>query len=95
MDTRIAKLDSWCAAQLEGSYIPLQALREYDLVDVLHLHIDLGPDEHLQRMQIEDPILSRAWWGGWMLLRAALFEKGIKLAVLPHKPWLSPFPRKT
>ena len=80
MHTRIAKLDSWCATQLEGSYVPLQALREYDPVHVLHLHIDRGPDERLQRMHIEDPILSRAWWGGWVLLRAALFEKGITLA---------------
>ena len=80
MHIRIAQLDSWCATQLEGSYIPLQALREYDPVHVLHLHIDRGPDERLQRMHIEDPILSRAWWGGWVLLRAALFEKGIKLA---------------
>ena len=31
-------------------------------------------------MHIEDPILSRAWWGGWVLLRATLFEKGITLA---------------
>ena len=69
----------WCATQLEGSYIPLQALRQYDPVRVLHLHIDRGRGEHLQRMQIEDPVLSRAWWGGWVLLRAALFEKGITL----------------
>jgi hypothetical protein len=80
MHTRIAKLDSCCATQLEGSYIPLQALRKYDPVNVLHLHIDRGSDERLQRMHIEDPILSRAWWGGWVLLRAALFEKGITLA---------------
>lgn len=79
MHTRIAKLDSWCATQLEGSYIPLQALRQYDPVRVLHLHIDRGPGECLERMHIEDPVLSRAWWGGWVLLRAALFEKGITL----------------
>ena len=90
MHIRIAQLDSWCATQLEGSYIPLQALREYDPMLVLHLHIDRGPDEHFQRMQIEDPILSRAWWGGWVLLRAALFEKGIILAGLAPQTLVEP-----
>ena len=80
MHAHIATLDSWCATQLEGSYIPLQALQKYDPVHALHIHIDRGRDEYLKRMQIEDATLSRAWWGGWVLLRAAFREKGITLA---------------
>ena len=80
MHDRIATLDSWCATQLEGSYIPKRALHIYDPVRVLHLHIDRGPSERLQRMQINDALTSRAWWGGWIFLRAALLENGITLA---------------
>jgi hypothetical protein len=80
MHTRIAQLDSWWAIQLEGTYIPQHALQDYDPVNALHIHLDRGPAEQLHRMYIDDPLLSRAWWGGWLVLRAALFEKGITLA---------------
>ena len=80
MHTRIATIDSWCATQLEGSYIPMKALRNFDPLHALHLHIDRGRGEQLQRMQIDDDRLSHAWWGGWVLLRATLREKGITLA---------------
>jgi len=80
LHARIATLKSWCATQLEGSYIPMQALQLYDPVHALHLHIDRGREERLQRMQLDDPNLRRAWWGGWVLLRAALREKGLRLA---------------
>jgi hypothetical protein len=80
MHARIATLDSWCATQLEGSYIPQAALQFFDPVRVLHLHIDRGEGELLHRMQIDDPLTSRAWWGGWVLLRAVLLENGITLA---------------
>jgi len=90
MHARIAKLDSCCAIQLEGTYIPQHALQQYDPVRALHVHIDRGPDEYLQRMQIDDPLLSRAWWGGWVLLRAALREKGIVIAGPPTKKLIDP-----
>jgi predicted nucleotidyltransferase len=80
MHSRIAKLDSWCATQLEGSYIPRRALRAFDPQRVFHLHIDRGPGEPLKRMQIDDPRLSRAWWGGWVFLRHVLWQDGIALA---------------
>ena len=57
-----------------------KALRTYDPLRALHLHIDRGPGERLHRMQIDDPKLSRAWWGGWVLLRAVLRESGVLLA---------------
>ncbi len=90
MHAQIATLDSWCATQLEGSYIPLKALRQYDPVRVLHLHIDRGRGECLQRMQIDDARLSRAWWGGWVLLRAVLRENGISLTRPAPKTLIAP-----
>lgn len=80
MHGRIARLDSWCATQLEGSYIPRRALRAFDPRRVYHLHIDRGPGERLHRMQIDDSRLSRAWWGGWVFLRHVLRQDGITLA---------------
>jgi predicted nucleotidyltransferase len=76
----IAKIDSWCATQLEATYLPQAALQQYDPLHALYVHLDRGAGEQLQHMHIEDPILSRAWWGGWVLLRAVLFDKGITLA---------------
>ena len=78
--TRIVTMDSWCATQLEGSYVPQGALRRYDPVCALHLHIDRGKGEQLKKMQLDNALLSRAWWGGWVLLRDSLREKGITLA---------------
>jgi hypothetical protein len=63
MHARIAALDSWCATQLEGTYIPQHALQYYDPLRALYVHIDRGPGERLRRMQIDEPLLSRAWWG--------------------------------
>lgn len=80
MHTSIAMIDSWCATQLEGSYVPQGALRRYDPVHALHLHIDRGRGEQLKVMQIDNAALSRAWWGGWVLLRQVVREKGITLA---------------
>jgi hypothetical protein len=80
MHTRIATLDSWCATQLEGSYVPQAALRTYDPIHALHLHIDRGRGEQLKKMELDNPHLSRAWWAGWIMLRYVLRERGITLA---------------
>jgi predicted nucleotidyltransferase len=80
MHARVAKVDSWCATQLEGSYVPQHALRTFDPLRVLFNHIDRGPNEQLHRMEIKDEKNSRAWWGGWVILRAILLESGITIA---------------
>ena len=80
MHTRIAMLDFWCATQLEGSYVPQHALRQYDPVHALHLHIDRGRGERLNMMRLDNAMISRAWWGGWVILRESLRERGITLA---------------
>jgi hypothetical protein len=90
MHARISTLDSWCATQLEGSYLPEQALRIFDPVHVLHLQIDRGQGERLQHMQIDDPFLILAWWGGGVLLRAVFRENGIPLAGPAPKNLISP-----
>ena len=90
MHTRIATLDSWCATQLEGSYVPQGALRQYDPVHELHLHIDRGKGEQLKKMQLDNALLSRAWWGGWVLLRESLREKGITLAGPAPQTFIEP-----
>lgn len=79
MHQRIATMDVWCATQLEGSYLPLSAIHEFDALRGLYNHIDRGQGERLQRMHLDDPLLSRAWWGGWVILRQTLREHGIAL----------------
>ncbi len=87
---RIKTMDVWCADQLEGSYIPRQALKTYDPQRALFVHIDRGPDEQLQRMHLDSERLSNAWWGGWVLLRFALREHGITLAGPDPKNLIEP-----
>jgi len=92
MHARIATIDSWCATQLEGSYIPRQALRTFDPVRVLYHHIDRDPGEQLRRMEIKDDKTSRAWWGGWVILRAVLLESGVTLAGPAPAALIDPVP---
>jgi len=85
MHAHLSTLDSWCATQLEGSYIPRAALRCYDPVHALHVHIDRGEGELLKSMRLDSDSLRRAWWGGWVILRSNLWEYGITLAgPAPH-----------
>jgi predicted nucleotidyltransferase len=92
MHTRIKTMDSWCAAQLEGSYIPCCALKHYDPVHALYVHIDRGRDERLQRMHLDNDRLGRAWWGGWILLRSTIREHGIILAGPDPNTLIDPVP---
>jgi hypothetical protein len=92
MHARTAKIDSWCATQLEGSYVPQHALRIFDPVRVLFNHIDRGPNEQLHRMEIKDEKTSRAWWGGWVILRRVLLESGIALAGPAPAALMDPVP---
>ncbi len=80
MHTKISTMKFWCSDQLEGSYIPLAALKRFDPVHALYVHIDRGRGEKLQRMHIDDEKISRSWWGGWVLLRAGLLKSGITLS---------------
>lgn len=90
LHTRIKATKVWCADQLEGSYIPLAGLKRYNPQRALFVHIDRGPVEHLHRMQLNDEIISQAWWGGWVLLRLALREYGIILVGPEPKTLIEP-----
>ncbi|HTX92164.1 MAG TPA: aminoglycoside adenylyltransferase domain-containing protein [Anaerolineales bacterium] len=92
MHARISQIDSWCATQLEGSYLPQIGLRQYDPVRALYYHLDRGPGNRLARVQLEDARLSRAWWGAWVILRAVLSEKGIALAGPALETLVDPVP---
>jgi predicted nucleotidyltransferase len=46
MHARIATIDSWCATQLEVSYIPRRAIRRYDPADALHPRLDMPHPVH-------------------------------------------------
>ena len=68
---RLARLDLWCATQLEASYIPRHALRRYDPAHALHPHIDRGSgDEVLFMMQHDE---------SWIVQRHVLRQRGITL----------------
>lgn len=90
MHKEIARLESWVATQLEGIYVPKYALQQYDPVNALHIHIDRGEGEELNRMQINDPLLSRGWWSGWVLLRHVLLEFGVTLAGPAPSTFINP-----
>lgn len=76
MHARIATIDSWCATQLDGSYISRQALRRYDPAKALHPHIDRGVGESLRMMQHDSD---------WIIQRHSLREQGLVVAgPAPH-----------
>lgn len=73
---RIATLDSWCATQLEGTYISRLALRRFDPERAWHANIDRGNGERLKMMQYDE---------GWVAQCYILRERGITLAgPAPH-----------
>lgn len=71
MHDRIATIDSWCAIQLEGSYISQRALRRYDPAHALHPNIERGRGERLKMVQHDD---------AWVIHRYILRERGMTLA---------------
>ncbi len=71
MHDRIATIDSWCAIQLEGSYISQHALRRYDPAHALHPNIERGRGERLKMIEHDE---------AWAVHRYVLRERGITLA---------------
>jgi predicted nucleotidyltransferase len=70
MHERIATIDSWCATQLEVSYIPRSAIRRYDPADALHPRLDRGKDETLHMMRHD---------ADWVVQRHLIREHGLVL----------------
>ena len=71
MHERIAKLDSWYAIQLEGSYISQHALRRFDPAHALFPNIERGRGERLKMARHSD---------AWVIHRHILRERGTTLA---------------
>ena len=71
MHERIATIESWCATQLEGSYISQHGLRRYDPAHALHPNIERGKGERLKMVKHDDT---------WVIHRHILRERGITLA---------------
>lgn len=70
MHTRIAAIDSWCATQLEVSYIPKRAIRRYDPLDIVHPRLDRGDGETLFMMRHD---------ADWVVQRYLIRERGLAL----------------
>ena len=70
MHERIAAMDSWCASQLEISYIPKRAIRRYAPPDVLHPRLDRGKGETLFMMRHDSD---------WVVQRYLIRERGVAL----------------
>ena len=70
MHERIATIDSWCAIQLEGSYISQYALRRHDPDHAHHPNIERGDGECL-KMAYHDE--------AWVIHRYILRERGITI----------------
>jgi len=80
MHARVGATDSKWAAELEGSYIPLSALRRYDPADDVYPHIDRGG----ANLRVEPH------GSDWVIQRHILREKGIVLAGPPLKDLIDP-----
>ena len=70
MHARIATIDSWCATQLEVSYIPRRAIRRYNPADALHPRLDRGKEETLHVMRHD---------ADWVVQRHLIRERGLTL----------------
>lgn len=54
---RVAMIDSWCATQLDGTYISRRALRRYDPANAVHANIDRGRGEHLKIVRYDEGVV--------------------------------------
>lgn len=54
---RVARIDSWCATQLDGGYISRRALRRFDPSNAVHAHIDRGGGERLKMVQYDEGVV--------------------------------------
>lgn len=71
MHQRLATLDSWCATQLEVTYISRAALRRFDPALAWHANLDRGHAERLKLMQYDE---------GWVAQCHIVREHGITVA---------------
>ncbi|MBI3734482.1 MAG: DUF4111 domain-containing protein [Chloroflexi bacterium] len=82
MHTRIAAIGSKWATELEGSYIPRDALRRYDPSRARHPHIDRGHNG--------EGLVVRHHDCDWVIQRRTLREHGVVLAGPAPKTMIDP-----
>jgi predicted nucleotidyltransferase len=70
LHAQIATIDSWCATQLEVSYIPRRAIRRHNPADALHPRLDRGKEEKLHVMRHD---------ADWVVQRHLIRERGLTL----------------
>ena len=71
-----SEIDSWCATQLEVSYIPSKAIRRHDPPEVVHPRLDRGKGETLHMMSHD---------ADWVVQRHLIREHGaVLLGPPPH-----------
>ncbi len=81
MHDRIARLDSWWAIQLEGSYLSRHAFRRHDPEQIRHPSIERGAGERLKMADHDE---------AWNIHRYILRESGITLVGPPPKTLIDP-----
>jgi predicted nucleotidyltransferase len=81
MHDRIAAGGMAWTTELEGSYIPLAALRRYDRAAAVHPHLDRGIGERLAVVQHDSD---------WVIQRYSLREYGIMVAGPPVQTLIDP-----
>ena len=79
MHERITAASPRWAAMLEGSYIPLDALRRYDPANAVHPHLTMGDGLHVEHHDADG-----------VILRHILREQGIALAGPPPRTLIDP-----
>jgi hypothetical protein len=81
MHERIAALDLPFADQIEGSYIPQDAIRRYDPAHALHPNLERGTGERLKWALHDEP---------WAVHRWVLRERGVTLVGPDPKTLIDP-----
>jgi predicted nucleotidyltransferase len=81
MHERLVALDARWGHELEGSYIPRQALRRYDPADAVHPHIERGGSLVVEHHQTDS-----------VIQRHVARERGITLAGPPPHTLIDPIP---
>lgn len=79
LHARIATFDTKWARELEGSYIPLAALRRYDPHNAIHPHIDRGSSFTIEQHDYD-----------WVIQRHVLRERGVVVAGPPIHTLIDP-----
>ena len=80
MHDRFVASESPWAMEIDGSYIPREAMRRYDRARARHPHIERG----VGKLRVEE------FWPDWVIQRQVLREHGVALAGPPAQTLIDP-----